>query len=75
MNGFWLKMLKKKKKEYIVKCKIFIVCEVLNFEFGNIFIYKKCLIWLIDSIFIVVSEINEWLLELILVYIIYVCIK
>lgn len=65
----------KKKKEYIVKCKIFIVCEVLNFEFGNIFIYKKCLIWLIDLIFIVVSEINEWLLELILVYIIYVCIK
>lgn len=59
-------MLKKKKKEYTAKCKTFTVCEVLNFEPGNILTHK---------IFTVASEINEWLSESIPVHIIHACIK
>lgn len=67
----------KKKKEYRAKCKTFTVCEVLNFEPGNILTHKKCLsmTWLTDSIFTVASEINEWLSESIPVHIIHACIK
>lgn len=68
-------MLKKKKKEYTAKCKTFTVCEVLNFEPGNILTHKKCLTWLTDSIFTVASEINEWLSESIPVHIIHACIE
>lgn len=51
------------------------MCEVLNFEPGNILTHKKCLTWLTDSIFTVASEINEWLSESIPVHIIHACIK
>lgn len=65
----------KKIEEYTAKCKTFTVCEVLNFEPGNILTHKKGLTWLTDSIFTVASEINEWLSESIPVHIIHACIK
>lgn len=67
---------KKKIEEYTAKCKTFTVCEVLNFEPGNILTHKKCLTWLTDSIFTVACEINEWFIsESIPVHIIHACIK
>lgn len=74
-TAFGQKCQKKKKKEFTAKCKTFTVCEVLNFEPGNILTHKKCLTWLTDSIFTVASEINEWLSESIPVHIIHACIK